>query len=87
MRGTGNDRVVGIFCTTDEDTPSKVDFLFVKTAVETLYECAGYTLSKARFQYLYEQNVSKKKYISKDDARLQSFPTCVVVSHFEHCYL
>ena len=36
-------------------------------------------MSKERFQYLYQQNISKNKNIAEDDARLESLPSCVIV--------
>jgi hypothetical protein len=80
IRGTGNDRIIGIFYSTEEESQSKVDFLFVKTAIEILYQYEGYTLPRERFQCLYQQNICKNKNIMEDDARLDCFPSCVVVS-------
>lgn len=79
MRGIGNDRIIGIFEITDAENQNNVDFLCLKAAVKILYNCEGYTMPREHFQYLYEQSIRGNKLIDEDDARLECFPTCVVV--------
>ncbi|XP_028415936.1 meiosis regulator and mRNA stability factor 1-like [Dendronephthya gigantea] len=80
VRGKGNEQIIGILHGTQEEKPKNIDFPFVRTAVEILYECLGYTLEKKKFLNLYQEKLRRNGTVPQNDA---SLPSCVQVTRVD----